>query len=164
MAEQAERDRDRKQGVAFPPLVAQRQYEGEARERQRRGGEQLAVVPRRRIGGHESGQLVGEPGDHRAGPGHVQAPQQPIGEKTREDVVQHEVEVHDRRDWEDEAQERRRVEDVPVACGDERQPAEQFGVPERHVPQAVPPLGAPGAKRITGRVLVAARGSQPLSL
>ena len=78
--------------------------------------------------------------------------------------MQHEVEVHDRRDREDEAQERRRIEDVPVACGDERQPAEQFGVPEGHVPKAVPPLGAPGAKRVAGRVLIAARGSQPLSL
>src|SRR5216117_525386 len=85
----------------------------------------------------------------------MQSPQQPVGEEPGEDVVQDEVEVHHRLDREDETQEGCRVEDVTVPGGDERQAPEQLRIPQRHVSQAVPPLGAPRPEGVAGRVLVA---------
>ncbi len=71
--------------------------------------------------------------------------------------MNHEAEIHDRRDGQDEAQEGGRVEDVAMTGGDERQPAEQLWIPQRHVSKAVPPLGTPEAERVTRRMLVAPR-------
>ena len=121
-------------------------------------------MPGRRIRRDQPRQLVSEPADDRSRPRDVQPSQQPVGEQARQDVVDHEAEIYDRRDRQDEAQERSRVEDVAMAGGDEGQPAEQLRIPQRHVAEAVPPLGAPEAERVARRVLVAPWRGEPLAL
>ncbi len=162
VAQQRERHGDGEQAVAFLPPVPDRQHQREQRQRQRGRGEQLAVVPGRGVRGQEAGQLVREAAGDRAGPGEPEAPEQQVGEQARRDEVDHEVEIHDGLDGQQQPEERRRVEDVAVAGAHERHAAEQLGLPQRHVPEALPPLGAPGPEGVAGRDLVAHRVGEPL--
>src|SRR5207245_3956992 len=87
-----------------------------------------------------------------------------LGEHPCQDEVQDEAKVDHHLDGEDETEERRRVENVAVSGSDERQSPEQFGIPQRHMAEAMPPFGAPVAGGIAGGVLVAPRGSEPFPL
>ncbi len=131
------------EGTEGPGLTiaegAQQDPEGEWRKGR---DEELAVVPRAHLGSHDSTQLVAHAGDDRRGPAQPQGSGKSIGEPTGE----HEVDSHPPGDREinrdDEAEPRGGIENVPMHRGDERQAAEQEGIPLRDGASRLELLGA----------------------
>ena len=132
--EQAQRHGDCHQRIPPRPPIAQRGKEGETREGQHRGYEQLSVVTRPRVRNHDARQLIREPADHGTDPRNLESSQKQEREETSHDVVQNKAEVGDLVGREEPAQEGRRIQHVPVRHGrDVGQPIHDHRVPQRQV-------------------------------
>ena len=115
------------------------------------------------VRGDEPRQLIRHATDHRATPRHLEPAQQQVHEDAGQDVVNEESDVHHGGRRQNEAEKCCRVQNVP---GAERahigHPAEDLGIPQRHVSQTPPPLGAPATEGQAGCDLVAERPGEPL--
>ncbi len=112
----------------------------------------------------DAGQLIGDPSRHRADPRCAQPPQEQVRQKTGEDVVQDERDVHRLVRRHHLAQKRRGIQHVAVRHDvDVRQASHDHRIPEREVPGPVILVRGPLLDRVAARVLIAVRRSQPLA-
>ena len=152
--QQAEPHHEREQRVASGIAVAHRLDQGQEGERRQRGDEQLPVVSRLHQRGHDPVSSYPTPPTMPRRPRPAERTQQEVHGESGEDQVEREAEVHRGVHRQEPPEPRRRIEDVPVHGGDEREAAEEVRVPLRDVPRLPERLGAVEAEAVSRDVLV----------
>jgi hypothetical protein len=160
--EQRQPHRKGEQRVALEAPLANGEHQCEKRQREQRAHEQLSVVPRGDERADHTGELIRHTSNYASGPADREPPEQEVREESGQHVVDQETEVHGGRGRQGEAQPGGGIEDVAVLGGNERQPTEDLGIPQRNVTGGPPLLRQPCTEGVAGGVLVAPGTRQEL--